>query len=140
MTIVSDANVRNGQPHIDGTDVTVQEVYVAYAREGLEPAEVANEFDVDLARVHEAIAYYYDHASSLRGRTSEKVAELTGGDEDETRAAFKAVDIHRPNSDADRDEDQQIIEVRRHLLDDDGNLEDIDDLLDQLDKEGDDLL
>jgi len=66
MTIVSNADVQDGEPHIDGTTVTVREVYEAYARDGQEPAEIANEYDVDLSRVHEAIAYYYDHAEAMR--------------------------------------------------------------------------
>jgi len=66
MTIVSNADVQDGKPHIDGTSVTVREVYHAYARDGQEPAKIADEYDVDLPRVHEAIAYYYDHAQAMQ--------------------------------------------------------------------------
>lgn len=103
MTIVSDA--QDDQPHIDGTDVTVIDVYQAYAGQGMEPAEVADELNLDLARVHEAIAFYYDHAEVMRGRTPEKIAELTGGDEGEMRGGFEAGDFRRPDADADCDDD-----------------------------------
>ena len=66
MTIVSDTDVRDGQPRIKGTDVTVEGVYVAYARKGLKPVEVASEYGIRLADVHEAIAYYYRHAERMR--------------------------------------------------------------------------
>jgi uncharacterized protein (DUF433 family) len=66
MTIVSKSDVRDGEPHIEGTTVTVHDVYTAYARDGLEPAEVASDYDVALARVHEAISYYYDHSEAMR--------------------------------------------------------------------------
>ncbi|MUV56240.1 DUF433 domain-containing protein [Halogeometricum sp. CBA1124] len=81
MTIVSDANVRNGQPHTDGTDVTVQEVYAAYAREGLEPAEVASEYGISLADVHEALAYYYRHAERMREMEEDSEVETPPIDE-----------------------------------------------------------
>lgn len=66
MTIISDPDVRDGQPIIDGTTVTVIDAYHMFARDGRDPAEVAYEYDVDLARVHEAIAYYYDHATKMQ--------------------------------------------------------------------------
>lgn len=65
MTIVSGGTTRDGQPRIDGTRVTVIDVYDAYAREGCEPAEVASDYDVKLAQVHEALAYYYNHAQAM---------------------------------------------------------------------------
>ena len=66
MPIISDADGRDSQPRIEGTDVTVIDVYAAYARCGLEPAEVASEFGIPLADVHEAIAYYYRNAARMR--------------------------------------------------------------------------
>lgn len=46
-------------------DAAVIEIYESYAVNGLEPAEVADEMDIDLADVHEAIAYYYRNSDEL---------------------------------------------------------------------------
>lgn len=66
MTIISDADICDGLPRVEGTTVTVLEIYAAYTRRGLEPAEIATEFEVPLPRVHEAIAFYYDHVEWMR--------------------------------------------------------------------------
>lgn len=46
-------------------DAAVIEIYESYAVNGLAPAEVADEMDIDLADVHEAIAYYYRNSDEL---------------------------------------------------------------------------
>ncbi|MUV56252.1 DUF433 domain-containing protein [Halogeometricum sp. CBA1124] len=66
MTIVSTEDVCDGQPHIDGSSVSVIEIYNAFAREGMKPAGIANKYEVALPRVYEALAYYYDHALKMR--------------------------------------------------------------------------
>lgn len=66
MTIVSTDDICDGQPHIDGSSVSVIEIYDAFARDGMEPAEIADEYEVTLPRIHEALAYYYDHAQRMR--------------------------------------------------------------------------
>jgi uncharacterized protein (DUF433 family) len=53
-------------PRIKGSGITVIDVYVAYARDGYEPAEIASAFSIPLADVHEALAHYYRHAETLR--------------------------------------------------------------------------
>lgn len=78
MTIVSTDDVKDGLPRIAGTEVTVLDVYKSYAREGNEPTEVAHELGVDLPRVHEALAFYYDHAERMReleGRRNPKPSD-----------------------------------------------------------------
>lgn len=52
-------------PRLKGTAVTVIDVYHSYAREGYQPAEIANIYDIGLDDVHSAIAYYYSNAPDL---------------------------------------------------------------------------
>jgi uncharacterized protein (DUF433 family) len=66
MTIISHDDICDGVPRIDGFGVTVIEVYHSHARKGLEPAEVADKLDVPVARVHEALAFYFDHIGMMR--------------------------------------------------------------------------
>ena len=82
MTIVQDDEC-DGQPRIDGTAVTVIDIYHSAVRQGRDPAEVAHKYDVDLARVHEAIAYYYDHATAMRGLEDwDEIVPATSGRDD----------------------------------------------------------
>lgn len=43
----------------------IDEIYGAYARDGLEPAEVSDEYGISLADVHELTAAYYRNSSQL---------------------------------------------------------------------------
>lgn len=65
MTIVTDDDVLHGLPRIQGTRVGVTHVYDMVVA-GAEPAEVADSLDLELGRVHEALAYYYDHPDEMR--------------------------------------------------------------------------
>lgn len=66
MTIISHGDICDGVPHIDGFRGTVIDIYDAHARNGLEPAEVADELDIPVARVHEALTFYYDYVEWMR--------------------------------------------------------------------------
>lgn len=66
MTIVADDDVLHGQPRVEGTRIGVIHVYDMVVA-GAEPAEVADALDLPLARVYEALAYYYDHPDEMRG-------------------------------------------------------------------------
>lgn len=48
------------------SDKEAVEIHEAYAVDGLEPAEVADKYDVGLADVHEAIAFYYRNSDELK--------------------------------------------------------------------------
>lgn len=88
--------IASGKPRIAGHRITVHDIVVWHERMGRSVDEIAAEYDLTLADVHAALAYYFDHrteidqsladgeafAESLRQRTSSKVrqklAELTG--------------------------------------------------------------
>lgn len=57
--IVRSPEIRNGQPRLAGTGVTVRRI-VGWYKLGLSPEEIAEEFGhVTLAQVHAALAYYH---------------------------------------------------------------------------------
>jgi uncharacterized protein (DUF433 family) len=60
-------SVRGGRPHIAGTRITVADVVIMHLRLGQSLEEIAGRYDLDLAGVYAAMAYYYDHRSEIDG-------------------------------------------------------------------------
>lgn len=70
----------HGEPHIEGSRVTVRDVFVRVEQRGLSPARVAERFNLDIADVYEALAYYHNnpevmHAVEKRHERAEKEAK-----------------------------------------------------------------
>lgn len=57
--------VRGGQPRIAGRRITVADVVIMYLRMGQSLEEIASTYDLSLASVYAAIAYYYDHKAGI---------------------------------------------------------------------------
>ncbi len=55
------ADVVGGKPHIAGRRITVQNIVIWHELMGRSADEIANEYDLTLADVYAALAYYYDH-------------------------------------------------------------------------------
>ncbi|MBW4517045.1 MAG: DUF433 domain-containing protein [Timaviella obliquedivisa GSE-PSE-MK23-08B] len=53
--------VRGGKPRIAGRRITVADIAILYLRMGQPLETVAQEYELSLAAVHTAMAYYYDH-------------------------------------------------------------------------------
>ena len=64
--------VRNGRPFIIGTSVTVADVVIAHVYHRLDADAIAGWYDLTLAQIHAALAYYYDH----QAETDELVRHL----------------------------------------------------------------
>jgi uncharacterized protein (DUF433 family) len=54
------------EPHIEGSRITVRDVHVRVEERGLSPVRVAERFDLDLADVYEALAYYHNNPAEMR--------------------------------------------------------------------------
>lgn len=54
-----------GEPHIAGHRVSVRQVYALVEERGIDPETVADRYDVDVADVYHALAYYHDHPREL---------------------------------------------------------------------------
>lgn len=78
-----------GKPRIAGRRITVQDIAIWHERLGRSADEIATEYDLSLADVYAAMAYYFDHrevidrdieesqafVAVLRQRTPSKVAQ-----------------------------------------------------------------
>jgi uncharacterized protein (DUF433 family) len=54
-------DVRGGKPRIVGRRITVADVVIMYLRLGQPLETIAQDYELSLASVHAAMAYYYDH-------------------------------------------------------------------------------
>jgi uncharacterized protein (DUF433 family) len=66
MTITHDEDVLGGEPRIDGTRIGVRHVAARVIDAGQSPAYVADQLDLPLASVYEALSYYYDNIDAMR--------------------------------------------------------------------------
>ena len=88
--------IAGGQPRIAGHRITVGNIAIWHERLGKSVDEIADEYDLTLADVYAALAYYFDHraeidqsiregeafAEALRLRTPSKVREIIQESED----------------------------------------------------------
>ncbi len=57
--------VAGGKPRIVGRRITVQNIMLWHERLGMSADEIATEYDLSLADVYAALAYYYDHREEI---------------------------------------------------------------------------
>jgi uncharacterized protein (DUF433 family) len=57
--------VAGGKPRIAGHRITVQDIVIWHERQGRSADEIAAEYGLDLAEVHAALAYYFDHRAEI---------------------------------------------------------------------------
>lgn len=56
---------RGGKPRIAGTRITIEDIVLMHLRLGQSLIEIAGKYDLPIAGVHAAIAYYYDHREEI---------------------------------------------------------------------------
>lgn len=66
MTITSDEDILGGEPRIEGTRIAVRHVAGKVVDCGRSPAYLADQLDISLASVYEALAYYYKRIDEIR--------------------------------------------------------------------------
>lgn len=54
------------EPHIQGRRISVRQVYALTEEQGEDPEAVADRYDLDVADVYHALAYYHDHPREMR--------------------------------------------------------------------------
>ncbi len=57
--------IRGGKPRIAGTRITVADVATLYLRMGQPLDLIAGKYQLSLASVYAAMAYYYDHQNEI---------------------------------------------------------------------------
>ena len=64
--IVSTPGTCGGKPRIDGHRIKVEHIAVCYERMGMTPDEIVTSHPtINLAQVHAALAYYYEHKEEI---------------------------------------------------------------------------
>jgi uncharacterized protein (DUF433 family) len=65
MPIVTTEGVLGGKPRLEGRRVSVLQVAELVLDYGDDPATVADQLNLSLAEVHEALAYYYNNLDEM---------------------------------------------------------------------------
>ena len=58
-------DIAGGKPRIAGHRITVQNIVVWHERMGKNADEIAEEYNLALADIYAALAYYFDHRSEI---------------------------------------------------------------------------
>jgi uncharacterized protein (DUF433 family) len=70
--IVKTPDVLGGKPRIAGRRIGVNHIVHWHINEGQTPQEIAESYELDLAAVHAALAYYYDHQEEIDRQMKEE--------------------------------------------------------------------
>ena len=54
-----------GEPHIAGHRIKVRDIAVWHEQLGMSADQIGAEYDLDLAEIYSALAYYFDHREDL---------------------------------------------------------------------------
>lgn len=79
--ITSDPSIRNGRPIIYGTTLRVTDVVVAWLYRNRTPDDLAADYDLSLAQVYTALAFYYQHKAELDNDIREQIASARSAKE-----------------------------------------------------------
>jgi uncharacterized protein (DUF433 family) len=60
------------EPHVRGRRISVRQIYALVEERGEDPEAVADRFDLDVADVYHALAYYHDHPREMREVTERR--------------------------------------------------------------------
>jgi uncharacterized protein (DUF433 family) len=66
MTITRDEDVLSGEPRIERTRIGVRHVAARVIDARRSPAHVADQLEVSLSAIYEALSYYYAHIDEIR--------------------------------------------------------------------------
>jgi uncharacterized protein (DUF433 family) len=67
-------DVVGGRPRIAGRRITVQNIAIWHEYMGLSADEIGAEYDLSLAQVYAALAYYFDHRDDIGQQIAEDEA------------------------------------------------------------------
>ncbi len=63
--IESTPGIASGKPRIAGRRITVQNIMIWHERMGRSADEIADDYDLSLAEIYAALAYYFDHREEV---------------------------------------------------------------------------
>jgi prevent-host-death family protein len=71
--IVTTPDVRSGKPRIAGRRITVSDVAIWYERMAMTAQQVSTTYDLSLAEVYAALAYYHTHRDEIEAEIEESL-------------------------------------------------------------------
>ena len=84
--IAKNPAIRGGRPCIAGTGLRVTDLVIAHLFHGRLPSELATDYEISLAQVYAALAFYYQHKEELDEDIRQQIQiaqtakeDLTGG-------------------------------------------------------------
>lgn len=72
--IVQTPDVVGGKPRIAGRRITVQNIVIWHEHMGFSVDEIATQYNLSLAEIYAALAYYYDHKPEIDQTMAESEA------------------------------------------------------------------
>jgi len=63
--IVIDPDICHGKPHLAGRRIRVQDIALWHERLGMGVAEICADYELSLAEVYAALAYYFDYKAQI---------------------------------------------------------------------------
>lgn len=63
--IVINPNICHGRPHIQGHRIRVQDIAIWHEKLGMRADDICAEYNLTLAEVYAALAYYFDYKESV---------------------------------------------------------------------------
>lgn len=73
--ITTNPKVRGGRPCVAGTGLRVIDIVMASLFHGRTSGEIAADYEIGLAQVHAALAYYYQHQEAIDQDLREQIAK-----------------------------------------------------------------
>ncbi|MBE9011430.1 DUF433 domain-containing protein [Pseudanabaenaceae cyanobacterium LEGE 13415] len=70
------AEIRDGKPRIANTRITVEDIAIWHLKQGYSLIEIAGKYDLSIASVYAAMAYYFDHREDIDRRTAEEIEQI----------------------------------------------------------------
>lgn len=64
--VAADASEIHDEPHVKGSRITIRDLHERVEQRGLSPIRVAERFDIDVATVYAALAYYHANPEEMR--------------------------------------------------------------------------
>lgn len=68
--------IRSGKPRIIGTRIAVEDIAIMHLRLGQSLVEIAGKYNLSLASVYAAMAYYFEHREEIDRRTAQEDAQV----------------------------------------------------------------
>lgn len=70
--IITTPAIMGGEPRLRGRRIRVKDIVMWYEYRGMSADEISSHFDIGLAEVYAALAYYHAHGEALRARWAEQ--------------------------------------------------------------------